>query len=179
MLSSLQFAVLLIALLSSVVRYIFLSVDLYLEGAWEAKGMFSFYNELLADMLQLSVYMIFFLYVQAKYQLPFHIIRDIWLTCNKFWKRWSDFKRYRRVMATMNDFFEDASEEDLAAGDRICIICRDELRTNAKKLNCGHIFHKLCLQGWFKRQVREPGMLDLYSARHVGGLCGVVLVVGI
>jgi len=151
-----EFAVLMIWLLSNVVRYIFLSADLYFEGAWESKGMFSFYNELLSDLLQLVVYLLFFLYVQAKYTLPFHIIRDIWLTFAKFWKRYSDFKRYRRVMSTMNELFEDATEEDLASGDRICIICRDVMQPGAKKLACGHIFHRQCLQGWLKRQLNCP-----------------------
>eukprot|EP00189_Rhodosorus_marinus_P011488 CAMPEP_0184747050 /NCGR_PEP_ID=MMETSP0315-20130426/9457_1 /TAXON_ID=101924 /ORGANISM="Rhodosorus marinus, Strain UTEX LB 2760" /LENGTH=491 /DNA_ID=CAMNT_0027219809 /DNA_START=565 /DNA_END=2040 /DNA_ORIENTATION=- len=151
-----EFAVLMISLLSNVVRYIFLSADLYFEGAWESKGMFSFYNELLSDLLQLIVYLLFFLYVQAKYTLPFHIIRDIWLTFTKFWKRYSDFKRYRRVMSTMNELFEDATEEDLASGDGICIICRDVMQPGAKKLTCGHIFHRQCLQGWLKRQLNCP-----------------------
>lgn len=165
--SGLQFSVLIITLLSNVVRYIFLSADLYMEGTWEAKGMFSFYNELLSDMLQLSVYLVFFLYVkaQSKYTLPLHIMRDIWLTFNKFLKRWSDFKRYRRVMSTMDEFFQVATEEDLNGGDGICIICRDELRTNVVKLACGHLFHKTCLQGWLKRQVGI--LIRLYSLRYV------------
>mmetsp|Transcript_5420 Transcript_5420/g.16166 ORF Transcript_5420/g.16166 Transcript_5420/m.16166 type:complete len:564 (+) Transcript_5420:193-1884(+) len=151
-----EFAMLTINLLSNVVRYVFLSADLYLDGNWEAKGTFTFYNELLTDMLQLFVLMLAFVYVKAKYTLPLHIIRDIWMTFNKFYKRWADFKRYRRVMSTMNELFEDATEEELAAGDGICIICRDEVRNSAKKLPCGHIFHKTCLQGWLKRQLNCP-----------------------
>lgn len=150
-----EFTVLLIELVSNVVRYVLHIVDLYLESRWEAKGLYSFYNELLSDMCHLAVYVAFFVYVQLFYTFPFHIIRDLYLTFSKFQKRCSDFLRYRRVMATMNELFADATEEELAAGDRTCIICREEMRT-AKKLNCGHMFHARCLQSWLKRQLSCP-----------------------
>lgn len=150
-----EFTVLLIELSSSLVRYIFHGIDLYHEGGWEAKSLYSFYNELLADMCQLVVYILFCLYVQLFYTFPLHILRDLYLTFTKFQKRFVDFLRYRRVMATMNDRFEDVGEEELSQGDRICIICREEMQT-AKRLSCGHMFHTRCLQSWLKRQMSCP-----------------------
>lgn len=150
-----EFTIMVIELLSDMVRYGFLVVDTSMEGHWEEKGMFSFYVELLADLCQLTVYILFFIYVQVFYSFPFHIIRELYMTFSKFQRRCSDFLRYRRVVSTMNDLFADATEEELDEGDRTCIICREEMQT-AKKLACGHIFHARCLQSWLKRQLSCP-----------------------
>ena len=37
--------------------------------------------------------------------------------------------------------YPDATPEDLLASDNVCIICREEMVTGAKKLPCNHIFH--------------------------------------
>ncbi|KAA8492501.1 ERAD-associated E3 ubiquitin-protein ligase HRD1B [Porphyridium purpureum] len=152
-----EFAVLLLWLVSTMVRYAFQVIDARYDGHWEAKGLCSFYNELISDFLQLVVYIAFFMYVQAFYTLPLHIIRDIYLTFNKFQKRVSDFIRYRKVASTMNELFSEPTEEDFEQMDRICIICRDEMSTSGcKKLGCNHIFHTHCLQGWLRRQLNCP-----------------------
>lgn len=150
-----EFTVLLIELCSDFVRYVFHAIDLRMDGRWESKGMYVFYNELVTDLCQLTVYLAFFLYVHIYYTFPLHILREVYLTFSKFQRRCSDFIRYRRVMSTMNDRFPDATEEELAAGDRTCIICREEMPT-AKKLPCGHMFHAHCLQSWLRRQLSCP-----------------------
>lgn len=150
-----EFTVLCTELLSDVFKYIFLVIDMRLEGRWDSKGLYTFYAELLCDLCQLIVYIVFFVYVQFYYSFPFHIIRELYVTFHKFRRRCNDFRRYRRVVATMNDLFPDATEEELVDGDRTCIICREEM-VSAKKLNCGHMFHSRCLQNWLKRQFSCP-----------------------
>lgn len=150
-----EFTVLLIELISDVIRYVFHAIDLYLEGRWEGKGLFSFYSELVTELCQVCVYVVFFIYVTIFYTFPLHITREMYLSFLRFQRRLADFARYRRVVATMNEIFADATEEELAEGDRICIICREEMPT-AKKLECGHMFHARCLQGWLKRQLTCP-----------------------
>jgi len=57
----------------------------------------------------------------------------------------------------MNTWYPDATPEELAATDNVCIICREEmLAPSTKKLPCGHIFHKTCLRSWFQRQQTCP-----------------------
>lgn len=150
-----EYTIMVIELVSDIVRYSFLVIDTSMDGHWEEKGMFSFYIELLSDLCQLTVYVLFFIYVQVFYSFPLHIIRELYITFTKFQRRCSDFLRYRHVVATMNDLFADATEEELNEGDRTCIICREEMQT-AKKLACGHIFHARCLQSWLKRQLSCP-----------------------
>lgn len=150
-----EFTVLLIDLSSDFVRYVFHVIDLRMDGRWDDKGLYSFYNELVTDMCQLTIYLAFFLYVNTYYTFPLHILRDVYITFTKFQRRCSDFIRYRRVVSTMNVRFPDATEEELSQGDRTCIICREEM-PEAKKLACGHMFHARCLQSWLKRQLSCP-----------------------
>ena len=52
--------------------------------------------------------------------------------------------------------YPDATAEELSTGDNVCIICREEMSTQAKKLPCNHIFHITCLRSWFQRQQTCP-----------------------
>merc|ERR550539_1801174 len=57
----------------------------------------------------------------------------------------------------MNTLYPDATAEELANTDNVCIICREEMVAgSAKKLPCGHIFHRNCLRSWFQRQQTCP-----------------------
>nr|6A3Z_A Chain A, E3 ubiquitin-protein ligase synoviolin [Homo sapiens] len=49
-----------------------------------------------------------------------------------------------------------ATPEELQAMDNVCIICREEMVTGAKRLPCNHIFHTSCLRSWFQRQQTCP-----------------------
>ncbi len=71
----------------------------------------------------------------------------------------------------MNTWYPDATAEELAATDNICIICREEmLAPSTKKLPCNHIFHKSCLRSWFQRQQTCPTCrLDILRAPVPGG----------
>lgn len=56
----------------------------------------------------------------------------------------------------MNTLYPDATPEELQATDNVCIICREEMVTGAKRLPCNHIFHTSCLRSWFQRQQTCP-----------------------
>lgn len=86
----------------------------------------------------------------------------------------------------MNTLYPDATPEELALSDNICIICRcvaktghpfssnvffflvifsivfllnchrEDMVNTSKKLPCGHIFHTACLRSWFQRQQTCP-----------------------
>ena len=68
--------------------------------------------------------------------------------------------------------YPDATAEELANTDNVCIICREEmLAPTTKKLPCNHIFHKICLRSWFQRQQTCPTCrLDVLRAPVQGGL---------
>lgn len=118
------------------------------------------------------------------YGMPIHIIRDVALTIRSFYKRITDFVRYRQATRDMNARYPDATPEEVARED-VCIICREDMRpwsqrapprdqpaenqantgaaaspiderSRPKKLPCGHILHFACLRSWLERQQNCP-----------------------
>ena len=111
--------------------------------------------------------------------MPIHIIRDVALTIRSFYKRITDFMKYRHATRDMNQRYPDATESDLVSED-VCIICRETLRPwqgngsageagqadsqandaderyRPKKLPCGHVLHFSCLRSWLERQQNCP-----------------------
>ena len=62
------------------------------------------------------------------------------------WIRYAH-KRTPQVTARL-DRLPDATADDLARSDGVCIICREEMTAagSNKKLGCGHVFHLHCLR---------------------------------
>lgn len=56
-------------------------------------------------------------------------------------------KFYHRLVVDMDQLFPDATREELdAVADDVCVICLKPMPTQAKKLRCGHLFHRFCLR---------------------------------
>ena len=118
------------------------------------------------------------------YGMPIHIIRDVAMTIRSFYKRITDFVRYRHATRDMNQRYPDATPEEIQNED-VCIICREGMqawastgdqrnargdgstpvadsqritdeRLRPKKLPCGHILHFACLRSWLERQQNCP-----------------------
>ncbi|MCJ1477496.1 E3 ubiquitin-protein ligase synoviolin [Lambiella insularis] len=150
---------------------------------WEDKGRWVFYLDLATDFFKLVLYLTFFCVLCMFYGMPIHIIRDVALTIRSFYKRITDFVRYRHATRDMNERYPDATAEEIGRED-VCIICREAMRpwqttmeqntvvdnntpaaersnnTNErlrpKKLPCGHILHFACLRSWLERQQNCP-----------------------
>jgi len=152
-----EYVVLLSMMMSLFVKYYINVLDMRREGRWNNKGTYVFYLQLVTDLFQLFVYMIFFLIICAYYGLPFHIIRDLYITYSNFKKRITQYLQYRRLTRMLHTF-PDVSAEEIAETedlDSTCIICRDEM-TSAKRLHCGHIFHYHCLRTWLEQNNSCP-----------------------
>lgn len=128
------------------------------------------------DFLKLITYIVFFVIVCFHYQLPLHIVRDVYVTFRSFIQRCRDLYRYRRATRNMDQLYPNATEEELSQmSDSTCIICREDMhlarndttegnnvqqqRENSdqpKKLPCGHVFHFHCLRSWLERQQTCP-----------------------
>lgn len=142
-----EFAIQASAIVTTFVKYVLSMVDMAMEGRWEGKGVAVFYLELTLDLLHLMVYAAFFSVVFSHYGVPLYLVRDLWFTFRNFTNRLRDFLRYRRITANMDQRFPDATAEDVARADNVCIICREELQAGGrnKKLGCNHVFHMHCL----------------------------------
>ncbi|KAM7463570.1 hypothetical protein LguiA_031691 [Lonicera macranthoides] len=152
---SFEYMILATTTVSTFVKYIFYVSDMLMEGQWEKKAVYTFYLELIRDLLHLSMYMCFFLVIFMNYGVPLHLIRELYETFRNFKVRIADYIRYRKITSNMNDRFPDATPEEIDASDATCIICREEM-TTAKKLICGHLFHVHCLRSWLERQHTCP-----------------------
>ncbi|XP_031378964.1 ERAD-associated E3 ubiquitin-protein ligase HRD1B-like isoform X2 [Punica granatum] len=150
-----EYMILATTTVSTFVKYVFYVSDMLMEGQWERKAVYTFYLELIRDLLHLSMYLCFFLVIFMNYGVPLHLIRELYETFRNFKIRIADYMRYRRITSNMNDRFPDATPEELDASDATCIICREEM-TTAKKLLCGHLFHVHCLRSWLERQNTCP-----------------------
>ncbi|KDP21781.1 hypothetical protein JCGZ_00568 [Jatropha curcas] len=152
---SFEYMILATTTVSTFVKYVFYVSDMLMEGQWERKAVYTFYLELIRDLLHLSMYLCFFLVIFMNYGVPLHLIRELYETFRNFKIRVADYLRYRKITSNMNDRFPDATPEELNASDATCIICREEM-TTAKKLICGHLFHVHCLRSWLERQHTCP-----------------------
>lgn len=150
-----EYMILATTTVSTFVKYVFYVSDMLMEGQWERKAVYTFYLELIRDLLHLSMYLCFFLVIFMNYGVPLHLIRELYETFRNFKVRVADYIRYRKITSNMNDRFPDATPEELNTGDATCIICREEMAT-AKKLICGHLFHVHCLRSWLERQHTCP-----------------------
>ncbi|GER40560.1 RING/U-box superfamily protein [Striga asiatica] len=150
-----EYMILATTTVSTIVKYVFYVSDMIMEGQWEKKAVYTFYLELIRDLLHLTMYMCFFLVIFVNYGVPLHLIRELYETFRNFKIRVADYIRYRKITSNMNDRFPDATTEELNTNDATCIICREEMIT-AKKLNCGHLFHVHCLRSWLERQNTCP-----------------------
>ena len=130
-------------------------------------------DALATDFAKLITYLSFFTVILLNYGLPLHILRDVWMTLRSFYSRCHDLIRYRRATRDMDAQYPNATEEDVGRlGDRVCIICREEMvvtpadsgdggrgegpNETPKKLVCGHVFHFHCLRSWLERQQSCP-----------------------
>ncbi|PUZ76274.1 hypothetical protein GQ55_1G276200 [Panicum hallii var. hallii] len=150
-----EYMILATSTVSTFVKYIFYVSDMLMEGQWEKKAVYTFYLELISDLVHLSLYMLFFISIFLNYGVPLHLIRELYETFRNFRIRIADYVRYRKITSNMNERFPDATAEELNASDATCIICREEM-TAAKKLLCGHLFHVHCLRSWLERQHTCP-----------------------
>ncbi|GAV77851.1 zf-RING_2 domain-containing protein [Cephalotus follicularis] len=152
---SFEYMILATTTVSTFIKYVFYVSDMLMEGQWERKAVYTFYLELIRDLLHLSMYLCFFLVIFMNYGVPLHLIRELYETFRNFKVRVADYIRYQKLTSNMNDRFPDATPEELDVGDATCIICREEM-TTAKKLICGHLFHVHCLRSWLERQHTCP-----------------------
>ncbi|CDH56792.1 zinc finger protein [Lichtheimia corymbifera JMRC:FSU:9682] len=174
-----EYTILIWTMLSTMGKYIINVVDMRSEEPWEGKSMCVFYLDLFTDFFKLITYIVFFIFICYYYQLPLHIIRDVYVTLRSFIQKCRDLYRYRRATRNMNELYPNAAAEDFTRNDSTCIICREEMHVmddnnnedrespsprerqqqnmdQPKKLPCGHIFHFHCLRSWLERQQSCP-----------------------
>jgi len=153
-----EYAVLLTFAYSIGAKYVCHTIDLRSPNPWENKAMYLLYMELIVSFVKCVLYMSFLVIMVYIHNFPLFIIRPMYINFKAFKKALRDNIQSRRAIHNMNTLYPDPTAEELAQGDTVCIICREEMTQPAgvKKLPCGHLFHALCLRSWFQRQQTCP-----------------------
>jgi E3 ubiquitin-protein ligase synoviolin len=151
-----EYAVLLTAVVHVFVKYVLHTVDLQSDNPWENKAVYLLYTEVFLGGVKVAFYILFLAIMIKVHTFPLFIIRPMYLSVREFKKALNDVVMSRRAIRNMNTLYANATVEELSAGDNVCIICREEMRTLCKKLPCNHIFHTSCLRSWFQRQQTCP-----------------------
>ncbi|XP_043255770.1 E3 ubiquitin-protein ligase synoviolin A isoform X1 [Colletes gigas] len=151
-----EYAILLTVVFNITVKYILHTIDLQSENPWDNKPVFLLYTELIIGLLKVILYVAFVTLMIKLYTLPLFALRPMYYTMRDFKKAFYDIVMSRRAIRNMNTLYPDATAEELAAADNVCIICREEMVAASKKLPCNHIFHTACLRSWFQRQQTCP-----------------------
>ncbi|NXG97652.1 SYVN1 ligase, partial [Loxia leucoptera] len=137
-----EYAILMTMVLTIFIKYVLHSIDLQNENPWDNKAVFMLYTELFTGgvlVFRCS------LGVQVD-PIPNPIPSRSQPRCllRQFKKAVTDAIMSRRAIRNMNTLYPDATAEELQAMDNVCIICREEMVTGAKRLPCNHIFHTRC-----------------------------------
>ncbi|XP_040904783.1 E3 ubiquitin-protein ligase synoviolin [Toxotes jaculatrix] len=151
-----EYAILLTMVLTTFIKYVLHTVDLQSENPWDNKAVYMLYTELFTGFIKVLLYIAFMTIMIKVHTFPLFAIRPMYLAMRQFKKAVTDAIMSRRAIRNMNTLYPDATPEDLQASDNVCIICREEMVTGAKKLPCNHIFHSSCLRSWFQRQQTCP-----------------------
>ncbi|XP_077264660.1 septin interacting protein 3 [Temnothorax americanus] len=151
-----EYAILLTVVFNITVKYILHTIDLQSETPWDNKPVFLLYTELIIGILKVFLFVAFVTLMIKLFTLPLFALRPMYYTMRDFKKAFHDIVMSRRAIRNMNTLYPDATTEELAAADNVCIICREEMVTASKKLPCNHIFHTACLRNWFQRQQTCP-----------------------
>ncbi|XP_075222748.1 septin interacting protein 3 [Lycorma delicatula] len=151
-----EYAILLTIIINIGIKYILHTIDLNSESPWENKAVFLLYTELIMGFFKVVLYIMFLAIMIRISMLPLFAFRPMYYTMRGFKKAFNDVILSRRAIRNMNTLYPDATPEELAAADNVCIICREEMLTASKKLPCNHIFHTSCLRSWFQRQQTCP-----------------------
>lgn len=153
-----EYAILLATILNIVMKYILHWIDIASDSPWDEKAVCLLYTELVMSILKVTLYL-FFVGAMLKYHnFPLFALRPIYLSLRTLKKALCDVIMSRRAIRNMNTLYPNATPEELANTDNVCIICREEMTGNgtSKKLPCNHIFHVSCLRSWFQRQQTCP-----------------------
>uniref|UniRef100_A0A8C1CXL5 RING-type E3 ubiquitin transferase n=1 Tax=Cyprinus carpio carpio TaxID=630221 RepID=A0A8C1CXL5_CYPCA len=151
-----EYAILMTVVLTTFIKYTLHTIDLQSENPWDNKAVYMLYTELFTGFIKVLLYMAFMTIMIKVHTFPLFAIRPMYLAMRQFKKAVTDAIMSRRAIRNMNTLYPDATPEDLQATDNVCIICREEMVTGAKKLPCNHIFHSSCLRSWFQRQQTCP-----------------------
>lgn len=144
------------------------------EQVWELRALFTQAFLLVTVFLEMAFYLGLFyaFYYHVDISMPFPIIQGCIGLIYSASKKIVQFKKFMHQSRRLDNQLAAATEEELAAADHMCIICREDMhhpetfmrlknkplnpRKYPKLLPCGHILHLTCLKDWLERSDSCP-----------------------
>lgn len=150
------------------------------EDAMESKSLYMKILEITHSSLVLVIHLFLLFTLVGPSRYPIYLFKDIFFNTLHLIKQIKELRRYQKASKELDSRLQDATEEDLADDNNLCIICRDDMttidvikgnRAYPKKLQCGHIIHLGCLKGWFERSqacpmCRAPVFMETSAAQQ-------------
>lgn len=141
-----EYAILITMVANTMIKYVLHAAELRSETPWENKAVFLLYTELVVGLIRVILYIVFVFLMVKIYTLPLFAFRPMYYTIRyvlllyllsslfnlifflllsrNFKKALNDVILSRRAIHNMNTLYPDATTEELAMSDNICIICR-------------------------------------------------------
>lgn len=136
------------------------SNNLFDQGCDDSHDVQLFYSSLVAGIILDCTHLLHYAHIWYLYGVNFTVV-DVLLglslygTYRGLLQRIQSYKTHRELELQIERAFPDATEEELKRHDDDCAICKEAM-TCAKKLPCGHLFHKYCLRAWTERSRSCP-----------------------
>ncbi|KAK2195697.1 bifunctional Zinc finger [Babesia duncani] len=108
-----------------------------------------FYVELFQDVLSLTSFGIFTLvfFINNPSNVPAYMLIDMLHVAKNLFGRIKMLIHYRHIAKALYKRYPKPTEKEIENGVT-CIICRDQLDEDSRKIECGHIYHLRCLKSW-------------------------------
>lgn len=119
-----EYAILITMVANIAIKYILHAAEMRTDNPWENKAVFLLYTELVIGFIRVILYLLFVAIMVRIYTLPLFAFRPMYYTMRNFKKALNDVILSRRAIRNMNTLYPDATPEELAQSDNICIICR-------------------------------------------------------
>lgn len=155
-----------------VMKLLLHQIEVYKRSVWDAKCTLKFYVDIVVELTSCVLYTAFFITMCYHAVFPFHLVREVLINFKRCVTLLGDFVFYKNRVK-MLDRLEEPTPEQLEA-DPQCSICYGEMMDSAKRLPCGHCFHKACLCRWLEHNKTCPyclqnidKLIERQAAAHV------------
>uniref|UniRef100_A0A7S3GM98 Uncharacterized protein n=1 Tax=Palpitomonas bilix TaxID=652834 RepID=A0A7S3GM98_9EUKA len=119
-----------------------------------------FFSSFLAGIILDTVHLLHYSHIWYLYGVNFTVV-DVLLGLSLYGtykgvvQKMGNYRHYRNMLEQIEKSFDNATKEQLEELDDDCAICREQM-ASAKRLPCGHCFHKFCLRAWIERNRSCP-----------------------
>lgn len=118
------------------------------RSGWEGKLQVLSVVEIFYNFSILTIFAVNLMIISKKSVFQIYFVEKSLRAIMNMWKYLSGYLETRKLLSKVNNFPNATVEEIHIANDK-CIFCLDHL-IEAKKINCGHLFHYKCLRSYFE-----------------------------